>query len=136
MGLMPTPLIAVEIPLEGATDNRQWRVLDASRNRDVGVIQQRWHHVEHKQIWRWYINAPREERVQIPSPTGDEASLQAALTAFRAAFDRYGVRADYPGKNSAVWSDAARYGEPLPGQGPWLPGKEPLGWRQVTDGSS
>lgn len=128
---MPGPLIAVEEPPDrpGAGRSRRYIVIDASRNRTAGIIRWVELHPRMPPHWLWIINIPQEGVQQQPSPEGRAETLAGALQAFRAAWDTYPARDDWPPIGALCWLDAERYGLPLPGMGPWQPGREPRGWR-------
>ena len=130
------PLVAVELPPSFPAHGRSlnYVVYDTTRNRVIGSIQHRDYHTTLGEHWAWSITVPRRFGAVNPNAIGSEASLLAALATFRVAWDTFPDLANWPPRGSCSWSannpPQYRGGDDIdPGQGPWLPGREPPGWR-------
>lgn len=129
------PLVAVEQPPLFPAHGRSWHyvVYDTARNRSVASIQHRDYHPTLGPHWFWSITVPCRPGAVRPMSTGQEATLAEALAAVRAAWDTFPDLADWPPRGCGSWpaNRPAQYrGDDVgPGQGPWLPEREPPGWR-------
>jgi len=133
------PLVAIEQPPDFGTERtNRYAVYDTARNRLVGGIGLRTSHVYHHQFWRWGIGVPQGDRVvQEQPPAGNVATRDEALAALRAAWDTYPDRENWPPIGAWCWPafrpEHSRGDDVGPGQGPWLPGREPPGWRTENE---
>lgn len=129
------PLVAVEQPPLFAAHQRSWHyvVYDTTRNRAVASVQHRDYHPTRGPHWFWSITIPPRRGAPKPEATGQAASLTEALAAVRAAWDVFPDLANWPLAGGWPWPANRpphyRGDDVAPGQGPWLPGREPPGWR-------
>lgn len=128
------PLIAVEDPPDFGTERtNRYRVIDTARNRTVATLALRYSHVQNRAVWRWWIGVPQSGGFQAVPPSGEAETRDEALAAIRAAWDVYPALERWPPFGAGCWPSFRpehwRGDDVGPGQGPWLPGREPKGWQ-------